>query len=192
MANIFMRIMDLTLMIFQIDSNMKILLFFIFFFLINPIKGQKIKKEEYEIYLQELDNIDNNQFQLGIPLEYNNIFSNLVGNDPIFQKIKILPIKKWDSLSPYIINRKKNILDGKFFSQLKINPNKKIYFSPIFFENSNTGYFLQVIEDQNLPKPIYLFLKAQKMNKKWKISNYYDFLQKGGNVPDVWFGVYIE
>lgn len=141
------------------------------------IYGQELLKDEYEIYGQELANGEykNYQFQLGIPAKYQKSLLILFENDSMTKKIVRLPIKKLDSEKLTLSIHGKE-LQHKEFKRLKIDNTEKVYCSPIFFESDNTGYFFQIIESENLPKPVFLFLKAQKIEEKWLIQNYYDIL----------------
>jgi hypothetical protein len=76
--------------------------FFLFLLLsFKSFYAQEISQEAYEIYGQELANLEykNYQFRLGIPEKYQATF--LMENDSIGKKIRNLSAKKTLVLNPY-------------------------------------------------------------------------------------------
>jgi|GEM_PF-3195084 len=150
--------------------------FFLFMLLsFKSFYAQKISQEAYEIYGQELANLEykSYQFQLGIPEKYQETF--IMENDSKGKKIRNLSAKKTfdsDKLSSMIVKQTPQNIK---FKRIIFDRTEVMYCSPIYFKNNNNeAYFFFVIDSKTRLKPVCIYLYAYRENDgKWCTEDYY-------------------
>lgn len=151
---------------------MKKTFFFTFFILFSLFKSQ-ISDKEYDIYstfVGEQGLSDTSMF-FGIPEEFKNYIKF---DDSISIAINNLKISKFDTNKIKLLSLKYDLIDKKY-TRVKSDLNLKVYCSPILFNSQELGYLFVIYLTKLLPKPQFFFLKAEKINNKWIISDYEDF-----------------
>lgn len=142
---------------------------FIFFIILYSYScfSQEVNKDEYEIY----GKVVGEQGYQFYPINFTSISEfELKVEDSIFIEINKMPSKIVDLKKLYIIALKYSI--GSSFKIIECDDNRQVYFSPIYFKNSDEAFFICITTD-NLPKPNFFFYKAKKQGDKWELTDYY-------------------
>ena len=129
--------------------------------------SQNVNYDEYEVYGAHIG-VNGYQFY---PINFNipSAFKLKI-NDSIYEEIDRMPNKEFDIKKLFSISLKYSI--GKTFIVLESSLEKQIYYSPILFKNSEEAYFMCIVKE-NLPKPFFSFIQANKVNNKWEFQDYY-------------------
>lgn len=143
--------------------------FILFLFFLNCYLSfsQNEDFEEYEIYAAHIG-LNGYQFypiNFNIPSEF-----DLNINDSIFKNIKFIHTKEFDISN--LLSKSLKYSIGKTFVVLESSLLKQIYYSTIYFKNSHQAYFICVVID-NLPKPMFSYIQASKVNNKWEFEDYF-------------------